>query len=83
MTELFHHTDRSARPRRCALYRRGMATYNLQYAPPYNTQRLVVLLRAEDGKLLGGILGLTWWGWLRIDILWIDEACAIRIGARA
>jgi GNAT superfamily N-acetyltransferase len=52
----------------------GLATYNLQYAPPYNTQRLVVLLHDEDGQLLGGILGLTWWGWLRIDIMWLSEA---------
>jgi GNAT superfamily N-acetyltransferase len=52
----------------------GLATYNLQFAPPYGTQRLVVLLRGDDGKLLGGLLGLTWWGWLRIDILWLDEA---------
>jgi hypothetical protein len=28
----------------------GLAAYNLQYTP-YNTQRLVVLLRAADGKL--------------------------------
>ena len=52
----------------------GLAAYNLQHAPPYNTQRLAVLLRAADGKLLGGILGLTWWGWLRIDIVWLAEA---------
>ena len=52
----------------------GLATYNLQYAPQYNTQRLVVLLRAPDGRLVGGVLGLTWWGWLRIDIIWLDEA---------
>jgi GNAT superfamily N-acetyltransferase len=52
----------------------GLATYNLQFAPPYGTQRLVVLLRADDGKLVGGLLGLTWWGWLRIDIMWLDEA---------
>jgi GNAT superfamily N-acetyltransferase len=52
----------------------GLAAYNLQYAPPYNTQRLVVLLRDETGQLRGGLLGLTWWGWLRIDIMWLDEA---------
>jgi GNAT superfamily N-acetyltransferase len=52
----------------------GLATYNWQYAPPYNTQKLAVLLRAEDGTLLGGVLGLTWWGWLRIDIVWLNEA---------
>ena len=52
----------------------GLAAYNLRFAPPYGTQRLVVLLRDGDDKLLGGLLGLTWWGWLRIDILWLDEA---------
>jgi GNAT superfamily N-acetyltransferase len=52
----------------------GLATYNLQFVPPYGTQRLVVLLRDADGKLMGGLLGLTWWGWLRIDIMWLDEA---------
>jgi GNAT superfamily N-acetyltransferase len=51
-----------------------LATYNLQFAPPYGTQRLAVLLRAADGQLAGGLLGLTWWGWLRIDIVWLDEA---------
>lgn len=52
----------------------GLTTFNLQHAPPDNYQRLAVLLRAEDGALCGGILGNTWWGWLRIDVLWIDEA---------
>ena len=52
----------------------GLAVYNLQYAPPQGTQRLVVVLRTEDGSLCGGILGLTWWGWLRIDIVWLAEA---------
>jgi GNAT superfamily N-acetyltransferase len=52
----------------------GLATYNLQFAPPYGTQKLAVLLRDADGKLAGGLLGLTWWGWLRIDIVWLDEA---------
>jgi GNAT superfamily N-acetyltransferase len=52
----------------------GLAAYNLLHAPPYNTQRLVLFLRAGDGTLHGGLLGLTWWGWLRVDILWIDEA---------
>jgi GNAT superfamily N-acetyltransferase len=52
----------------------GLAAYNLQFAPPYGTQRLVVLLRDVNDKLMGGLLGLTWWGWLRIDIMWLDEA---------
>ena len=52
----------------------GMLAYNLQYAPPYNHQRLAVFLYADDGTLCGGALGHTWWGWLRIDMVWLNEA---------
>ena len=26
-----------------------------------------------DGNVIGGILGGTYWGWMYIDILWVDE----------
>jgi GNAT superfamily N-acetyltransferase len=51
----------------------GLRTFNLQYAPPENYQRLAVLLHGPGGQLMGGILGNTWWNWLRIDILWVDK----------
>ena len=51
----------------------GLAAYNEQFVPPYGTRRLVLLLHDADGNLMGGLLGLTWWGWLRIDILWLDD----------
>ncbi len=53
---------------------RGLDAFNLLHAPPENYQRLVVVLRTADNRIMGGILGNTWWGWLRIDVLWIDEA---------
>jgi hypothetical protein len=37
----------------------GLTAYNLPYAPPYNYQRLVVMLHADDGTLCSGILGHT------------------------
>ena len=52
----------------------GLTAFNLLHAPPENYQRLLVTLRADDGTLHGGIIGNTWWGWLRIDELWVDEA---------
>jgi GNAT superfamily N-acetyltransferase len=52
----------------------GLTAFNLRHAPPENYQRLVVVQRAADNHVVGGILGNTWWGWLRIDVLWIDEA---------
>ena len=27
----------------------------------------------EDGNVIGGILGGTYWGWMYVDILWIHE----------
>ncbi len=52
----------------------GLTAFNLRHAPPDNYQRLVVLLHGADHRLVGGIVGNTWWGWLRIDVLWIDES---------
>ena len=27
----------------------------------------------EEGKVIGGIIGGTYWGWMYIDILWVHE----------
>ena len=36
-----------------------------------------------DGNVIGGISGGTYWGWLYIDILWVDESHRKqRIGTR-
>ena len=29
----------------------------------------------ENGDVIGGILGGTYWGWMYIDILWVQEDC--------
>ena len=52
----------------------SLTEFNLRHAPPDKYQRLVVVLRSTGNHVVGGILGNTWWGWLRIDVLWIDEA---------
>jgi len=51
----------------------GLRKFNLQYAPPDNHRPLVAVLRSDDDRLLGGLIGITFWGWLHVDILWIDE----------
>ena len=28
----------------------------------------------DGGNIIGGILGGTYWGWMYVDILWVDEA---------
>jgi GNAT superfamily N-acetyltransferase len=52
----------------------GLTAFNLLHAPPENYQPLLVVVRAADNRVVGGAVGNTWWGWLRIDALWVDEA---------
>ena len=36
-----------------------------------------------QGNVIGGLLGGTYWGWLYVDILWVDEAHRARgLGSR-
>jgi GNAT superfamily N-acetyltransferase len=35
---------------------------------------LGVLLRAPDGRLVGALTGHTRWGWLSIELLWVEAA---------
>ncbi|NMC84104.1 MAG: GNAT family N-acetyltransferase [Anaerolineaceae bacterium] len=52
----------------------ALRQYNLLYAPADNYQPLQIFLRSEEGTILGGLLGETYWGWLHISILWIDQS---------
>lgn len=52
-----------------ALHRYNTAHFGSDDAIP-----LVVLLRDETGHLYGGLVGTTYWQWLAIDLLWIDDA---------
>jgi len=36
-------------------------------------QRLAIFIRDPEQQILGGLLGDTYWGWLYVSILWIDE----------
>jgi GNAT superfamily N-acetyltransferase len=49
--------------------------YNRRHVPGSDWKRLTVLLRAADGRVVGGLRGETYWGWLYVDTLAIrDEA---------
>jgi GNAT superfamily N-acetyltransferase len=51
----------------------GLGAYNDRFAPPSGFRRLAVFLRDEDGGLQGGLLGVTYWGWLYVETLWVAE----------
>lgn len=53
--------------------REGLHAFNRLHAPDDAHQELVLLLRDPDGTLAGGLLGDTYWGWLYVGILWLEE----------
>ena len=52
--------------------RAGLQAYNRHYTPDGKYEPLVIVLRAADQTVAGELLGGTYWGWLHVDILWLD-----------
>ena len=46
--------------------------YNMHVGPD-NHLLLNIVEYDENQNVIAGILGGTYWGWLHIDILWVDE----------
>ncbi len=51
----------------------GLWEFNEQFSEADDHHTLVIVLRDEQGKLAGGLLGDTAWRWLHIGTLWIRE----------
>jgi len=52
----------------------GLSAFNEAEVGSSNNVPLAVLLRGEDGRLIGGISGYTAWGWLYVRWLWLEES---------
>ncbi len=53
--------------------REGLNSFNRLYAPEEEYRPLGLFLREADGTVSGGLLGETYWGWLHVGILWLEE----------
>ena len=56
-----------------AAIQRGLHTYNQEMGGAYDREPVTLLARGPDGAVRGGLLGLTFWGWLFIDWLWLSR----------
>lgn len=54
-----------------------------RHAPPRRQEPLNLVLRDAQGTLRGGLLGSFAWGWLQVDLLWVDETFRGRGHGRA
>lgn len=50
----------------------GINEYNRQQAGDDSSQMLCFVLRgAGQDEILGGVIGVTYWEWLHLDLLWL------------
>lgn len=51
----------------------ALEKFNNMHVGPDNHLLLNIIEYDENQNVIAGILGGTYWGWLHIDILWVDE----------
>ena len=51
----------------------GVVNHNIAATGCAANYPVAYLLRAEDGEILGGLLGMIWGRWLYIKIVWVAE----------
>lgn len=73
MEELPITIEDSASPEDIAAVHEGLYEYNISMAGDAQFRLLRIFVRDDDGNIVGGLLGESFWGWLHIDILWVDE----------
>jgi GNAT superfamily N-acetyltransferase len=56
-----------------AAIQRGLHNFNQETGGSYDREPVTLLVQDADGKTLGGLLGLTFWGWLFIDWLYLER----------
>jgi GNAT superfamily N-acetyltransferase len=52
----------------------ALAAYNEAEAGPAESRPLWIIARDGEGRLAGGLRGQTFWHWLFVAWLWVDEA---------
>jgi GNAT superfamily N-acetyltransferase len=64
---------RRARKSDSARLERGLIAYNKKHAPhPMRYEHFTITVHNKKGRLVGGLDGRMYWGWLFVDQLWLD-----------
>jgi ribosomal protein S18 acetylase RimI-like enzyme len=56
-----------------ALVRAGMRRHAESHVPWEEYADLALVVRADDGAVIGAALGETGRGWLHVSVIWVDE----------
>jgi GNAT superfamily N-acetyltransferase len=66
--------EKPAAADRREIHRRLRAFNAEQVGRPLNLREFSVFVRDGDGTIVGGVNGVTYWNWLFVEQLWLDES---------
>lgn len=53
--------------------RQGLYQHNREQVGSREFVELALIVRNEDDRVVGGVLGGSIWGWMLIEVLWVDK----------
>lgn len=60
-------------PTEMALVIQGLTAFNATRSGGDTPNYLFIAVRAEDGSIVGGLVGATYLGWLQVQAVWISD----------
>ncbi|MBD0369954.1 MAG: GNAT family N-acetyltransferase [Pyrinomonadaceae bacterium] len=73
MTELKISIEENPEPADLDIIERALVEHNEAKSEPRNYTPLAIFLRNNEGQIVGGLRGVTVWGWLFVSQLWVAE----------
>jgi GNAT superfamily N-acetyltransferase len=52
---------------------RGVHEYNIEKTGDEAFERLCFVVQTAEGDIVGGVIGELFWGWLHVDLLWVQD----------
>ena len=51
----------------------AITDYNKQQAGDDESQTLCFVLQSSDQEIVGGVIGVIYWDWFSLDLMWVKE----------
>jgi len=51
----------------------GISDYNQEQAGDDRAQRICFVLKSNEQEIVGGVIGVIFWDWFYLDLMWIRE----------
>ncbi|MFN2303937.1 MAG: GNAT family N-acetyltransferase [Anaerolineales bacterium] len=50
-----------------------LTNYNTEQAGDDHGKNLCFVMQTQDGEIVGGVIGATYWNWLYVNLMWIRK----------